>query len=372
MSDVYTSGSGNWTSPGHGTVDVELWGGGGGSGCGDGGGGGSGGGGGAYLKKTITVTPGQTIAYSVGAGGAGVAYGVGGLASSGGTTTADGGTYTANGGAGGASEDFGGSAAGGTASGGDINTTGSNGGPNAGNTGGTGGASPNGGASQSGSASTVAGVNGNPPGGGAGGAGKSASGATGAAGQASFTFTAATPVVLTSEALWPISGLEEDAANPTWINFSDRMHYPDIYGNANDYVDYSAIGASAGEKRLKFKVEAPTPGYRVTNVKLYVWGFANYDSAGVAQAQISSVRLKIHGTWYDLSIDPVTLSDTAGWHVFELSGISESTNSDDIGFELGITELVGYSLQEINIDVAYLELTYPDLADNSSGFLLWF
>jgi hypothetical protein len=72
---LYTSGSGNWTCPAGVTeVYVECWGGGGGGGytnytspgyiaCA------GGGGGGAYAASTISVTPGNSYAYSVGAGG---------------------------------------------------------------------------------------------------------------------------------------------------------------------------------------------------------------------------------------------------------------------------------------------------------------
>ena len=73
--DTFNSGSGNWTVPsGVTSVQIEVWGAGGGGGsggAGSGANGASGGGGGAYCKKNaLTVTPGQTISYVVGAGGA--------------------------------------------------------------------------------------------------------------------------------------------------------------------------------------------------------------------------------------------------------------------------------------------------------------
>ena len=72
LSETFTSsGDGTWTAPaGISTVVVELWGGGG---CGDAGGWwytNGGGGGGAYSKSTLSVTPGQTYNYHVGAGSA--------------------------------------------------------------------------------------------------------------------------------------------------------------------------------------------------------------------------------------------------------------------------------------------------------------
>ncbi len=73
QSQVFTSGSGNWTVPiGVTSVRVLLVGGGGG-----GGGGhtatyqGGGGGGGAIVAADLKVTPGASLAYSVGGGGAG-------------------------------------------------------------------------------------------------------------------------------------------------------------------------------------------------------------------------------------------------------------------------------------------------------------
>ena len=91
-----------WTiPPGVTTVTVQMWGGGGAGGgaLGSGGAfGGGGGGGGGYTTSTLTgLTPGNTIAFSVGAGGTGSA---GGNGTSGGDTTFTGVT-TAGGGVGG-------------------------------------------------------------------------------------------------------------------------------------------------------------------------------------------------------------------------------------------------------------------------------
>lgn len=70
-----TAATGTWTVPAGVTqLTVECWGGGGGGGKGTAGWSGNacgGGGGGAYAKKTIQVTPGQVIGFSVGRGGSG-------------------------------------------------------------------------------------------------------------------------------------------------------------------------------------------------------------------------------------------------------------------------------------------------------------
>lgn len=116
-SQIFTSGSGNFTVPaGCTSITIEAWGGGaGGSNGVDKSsiplyGGGSGGHSGSYAIKTRAATPGEVIAYSVGAGGAG------GFLRDGGTTTVD--VITAGGGTTGAP---------GTASGGDTNTSGNSG-----------------------------------------------------------------------------------------------------------------------------------------------------------------------------------------------------------------------------------------------------
>ena len=70
-----TTGTCNWTIPTNVcTIIIEAWGGGGGGGGAYNSGGdatGGGGGAGAYAKKTLTVTPGQTISITVGSGGSG-------------------------------------------------------------------------------------------------------------------------------------------------------------------------------------------------------------------------------------------------------------------------------------------------------------
>ncbi|MBP7507648.1 MAG: hypothetical protein KA807_07500 [Prolixibacteraceae bacterium] len=95
-----TTGSHTFTVPaGVTSIKVECWGG-GGAGGGAYIGAGGGGGGGAYNTINLTVTSGQTLSITVGAGGAGGNNANGGT---GGTTTVSGspGTISANGGSGG-------------------------------------------------------------------------------------------------------------------------------------------------------------------------------------------------------------------------------------------------------------------------------
>ncbi len=154
---------GTWTVPAGVTeITVEAWGGGGaGGGSTINGKGGSGGGGGGYCINVFTVTPGQKINYTVGAGGTGS----NGNGTSGDTTLIL--TLQANGGGGGGAnmETIG---SGGTASGGTTNITGGSGLKGKGNTGGNGGTGASGGAGGNG-VSNEDGEPGTAPGGGGGG-----------------------------------------------------------------------------------------------------------------------------------------------------------------------------------------------------------
>lgn len=189
VTNTYNSGSGTENVPsGATTCVITVW-----------GAGGSGrrtttatvggGGGGGYVQKTISVSGGQTIAYSVGAGGAArttTSNGVAGGSSTVNTWSGGSLSLTAGGGAGGTID----GGAGGSASGGDTNTTGGAG------TQGTyetfdafwvvnpsGGSSPNGGGG-----GPVAGTDGSAPGGGGAGNRNANSGA-GAAGRITFAYT---------------------------------------------------------------------------------------------------------------------------------------------------------------------------------------
>ena len=129
---VYTSGSGNFTIPANVTkLKVTVVGGGGGSaGSVSGNTGGGGGGGGAAIKWLTGMTPGNTLSYSVGAGGtAGTsAPGNGGAGSASTVATGTTGTpqtiTTLTGGGGGAGLTAGPGGAGGAATNGDLNIPG--------------------------------------------------------------------------------------------------------------------------------------------------------------------------------------------------------------------------------------------------------
>jgi hypothetical protein len=140
----YFFASGTFTVPAGVTqVEVEVWGGGGGGGAtADGtsgsiaGNAGGGGGGGAYCRKRITgLTPGATVAVTVGAGGASVANNAGGN----GGTSSFGAYCSCTGGSGGpwGVNTIAPGGLGGTASGGDINIPGGIGGSTQANSAGT-------------------------------------------------------------------------------------------------------------------------------------------------------------------------------------------------------------------------------------------
>ncbi|MEW5675007.1 T9SS sorting signal type C domain-containing protein [Flavobacterium enshiense] len=190
--NITTVGSGTWTVPaGVTSITIRAWGGGGaGGGSTTDNKGGSGGGGGGHTTNTFTVTPGQVIPYTIGAGGTNT---VGGAGTSGGNTTIL--TLTANGGVGGGA-DKSTPGAGGTATGG-TNTSGGNGsiGNTKGNAGGNGAAT--GGTGGAGNVSDNPGNPGNAPGGAGGGGehnGASVAGGNGARGEIRITYTS-TPCV---------------------------------------------------------------------------------------------------------------------------------------------------------------------------------
>jgi hypothetical protein len=175
-----TAGANSWTVPaGVTSAVIKLWGGGGGGGALGYAEGGGGGGGGGYASKTLTVSGGSVLNFTVGSGGAAAPvfmfiYEDG---SPGGASTYS--TITAGGGIGGG-DGFGGS--GGTASGGDVNTSGQSGsyGGAGGYKGGLAGNSPNITAN-----SPTAPFNGIQPGGGQGGGSNYGVG-TGAVGRVRF------------------------------------------------------------------------------------------------------------------------------------------------------------------------------------------
>jgi hypothetical protein len=158
---ITTVGSGSWTVPaGITTVTVYCWGGGGGGGGYYGGGGGGGG----CAIKALSVTPGNSVSYSVGAGGTSGS----GSGGAGGTTwfkanDSSGCAATGGGGGGGPAGGSGGSAGGGSGSYYDT--------MHMGGTGGSGVVFSNPGGGGGGGGSDTAGGNGGRPSGGAGGTG---------------------------------------------------------------------------------------------------------------------------------------------------------------------------------------------------------
>lgn len=204
-----TAISGSWVVPcGVTSITIDVYGGGGGAGGGGGGSnggffntrGGGGGGGGGYTSITISVNPGSTFNYSVGAGGCG--GGNGGDGDSGDNGTAGGGSsfsgtdaggtavnVTANGGArgtggSGTEGSTGNGGAGGTATGGTSNLQGTNGSNGSGGNGGAGGNAPGPSGGLGGASSGQAGNN---YGGGGAGGGNS-NGGRGAAGGIFITY----------------------------------------------------------------------------------------------------------------------------------------------------------------------------------------
>lgn len=359
MSDTYTSGSGNWTPDFTGTVDVFIrgpGGGGGGGGSGGGSNGGSGGGGGGYCEVIgLACTNGVPIAYVVGIPGTG---GDGGANGSAGTaSTVAGGTYTANGGTGGLNgdEDNSVDTPGGTASGGTTNETGGDGtGVPSGDDGGAGGtgAGSGGPGGSGGIQSGVDALDGSAPGGGGGGGAKTEEpGGNGGAGE--ITFTPASLTDLTGGILRPIAGLDIDAGNSTWQTIDDVVTQPDSPGDLS-YASYS--GTSPGTTVEKFKVSAPFPGNTITGVRLWVLAHANFNST----MSLYTVQIKVSGTWNDLGTVNDALTTSPQWFYYELTGLTESSDSDDIGFELGINESTGTIGQAAKIDVAYMEVSYEE------------
>nr|WP_319998367.1 HYR domain-containing protein [uncultured Draconibacterium sp.] len=207
---------GKWTVPAGVTeITVEAWGGGGAGGgsTSNDAGGGSGGGGGGYCINVFTVTPGQTINYTVGAGGTGS----NGNGTPGDTTLIL--SLQANGGGGGGAN-MGTIGSGGTASRGTTNITGGSGLKGKRNTGGNGGTGASGGAGGNG-VSNGKGESGRPPGGGGGGGevrgATPYAGGNGADGQIRITYTSSLP-----DGFWYKADAGVSGINPvtTWVDQS--------------------------------------------------------------------------------------------------------------------------------------------------------
>lgn len=193
--------SGTFTVPSGVTeIIAECWGAGGaGGGSTQNNRGGSGGGGGGYCTNSFTVTPGQSISYTVGSGGTGST----GNGTAGGATSIL--SLIANGGGGGGAN-RGVAGSGGSASGGSTNISGGTG-TTGGNSGGDGGVGANGGAGGDGATNNNGG-DGSTPGGGGGGGERSSSnrsGGNGASGLVKISYTTVPPACST-----PILPVDEE------------------------------------------------------------------------------------------------------------------------------------------------------------------
>jgi len=282
------NGSGSFVVPaGVTSIQVQAWGGGGGGE----GGSGAGGGGGEYAAETaLTVTPGETLTVTVGAGGSGGSGGAGGPGTSGGTTTLKRSTtalVTANGGQGGSSATSSGGSgstntihfngggskanstgvshggAGGGSSAG-TNRAGNTGGSNSGSTGGAGATAPtgggNGGAGGNGTGTSgTAGTSGTGPGGGggAGGAGSSSNsaGGNGAAGRVVITYVTAQEMIGSVSA----NAGTDAAGNSYPVGFMGTMvGCNNSSGTATPYTWQTPTAASSSWTvvSLKYRIDA--------------------------------------------------------------------------------------------------------------------
>ncbi|WP_044117959.1 T9SS type A sorting domain-containing protein [Alkaliflexus imshenetskii] len=270
-----TPGNGTWTVPAGVTqITVEAWGGGGGGGgSNSNNNGGSGGGGGGYATYTITVTPGQSIPYTVGAGGSGGAAN-NSFAGNGGNSAIL--SLTANGGTGGRGN-AGAAGVGGEGSGGIDNASGANG-VQGGNSGGNGGNGANGGTGGLGNTDGNGG-NGDAPGGGGGGGernngffGIGASnhtGGAGASGQIRISYVPAYRAEFismnTGSDIWEtgetrsVSVTVRNTGQATWTNSNPDVNIGVKWNADSDYqIRVDADNLAPGESRTyELAVTAP-------------------------------------------------------------------------------------------------------------------
>lgn len=357
---TYNSGSGNFTVPsGVTSVQIEVWGGGGGGGgggAGSGSNGASGGGGGGYCKKNaLTVTPGDLIAYVVGAGG--VTGATGGDNATAGAQSSVASTYFANGGGAG---DYGDNdpsvaASGGTASGGDVNTTGDASlAVSAGNDGSAGGNGASGGAGGAGglTGSTHTGSVGNAPGGGGGGGAKTDyAGGAGASGRVVFTYTAGgggggggdSPSILRPDAT---------------LNFA--WHIND-YTNVDDVILQPAAGAlnfcrldSSATGAQQWGLTEATAGQTIKSATVWLLAHSSVASSSGYGGYFSSVRLRLNGTWHSFGISDEFLATSATWYSYTLSGLLEAATGATPELEVTMHAQTGLSY----VDCAYVEVFY--------------
>lgn len=266
---VFTSGSSTWLCPAGVTqVLAECWGAGGGGGNSGGsvGGAGGGGGGGEYAAQFVSVTPGNTYPYVVGAGGGGHTGGSGaGSAGADSTFTGDssvvvrghggsgGGTSGGSGGSGStASTNFSGGHGGGAYpyTGGGGSSAGTSASGNSGST--PGGASAPSGGGAGGAGSGFGGTNGtagSAPGGGGGGALSSANtGGSGAAGQVRLTFPGGAPT--NNGATAPTGGGNGGAGGGSANTAGTAGSQPGGGGGGADSAGTSEAGGAGGAGKI--------------------------------------------------------------------------------------------------------------------------
>lgn len=175
------------------------------------------------------------------------------------------------------------------------------------------------------------------------------------------------PASLVSQILRPIDGLEEDAANTTWEDIDDDVMQPATPGSL-DYLEYA--GTSITTYTEKWLVEPPDAGYTIRKATLWVLARA---AQALPVMYMNTARAKLNGTWYELT--PLSASNLSPvsvmWHQFEVTGISESTDSADIGFELTVYSSGAHVDQKAQIDAAYLELDYLEPSPAAGGFFAW-
>lgn len=171
-------------------------------------------------------------------------------------------------------------------------------------------------------------------------------------------------VTITSEILRPIAGLESDVGNTTYQNVDDVVTQPTSPGDAA-YASYGGTTTSITIEKLQ--VQQPSGGYTVIGATL--WVLAHSLLAGVMRIQ--TIRIKLNGTWYDLGLVSSLLTTSPQWFSYTVTGMTESSDSDDIGFEWGIGDSLGTPSQAAKIDVAYLELQYLEIVPSVGGFFAW-
>jgi hypothetical protein len=257
------TGSGTWTVPCDvSSIVVQAWGPGGKGGDATGKSKyGSGGGSGGYTTSTLSVTPGQVISFTVGAGNTTTNTNISTLVASYGTT---------------GGSDGGAAGLGGSSSGGSTNTTGSPGIVGNATISGAGGNCPSGGTGGAGITSDNNGNNGNFPGGGGGGGNKgnsggSNSGGNGGDGQIKITYTSSLP----SYCATSFTSGTEPITNVTFAGINNTT--TNITGGSS-YESFCSTGSVIqGSATNTISIKGNTNGSYTNYVRVYI----DWDRSGV-------------------------------------------------------------------------------------------